>query len=75
MEEHPEQKTLTRDVALLSEGFKSAAAASRWSDVNVVLSDGVYASHRLVLASARDDGLRNHSLVNLLLTCYDQVVL
>ena len=39
MEEHPEQKTLTRDVALLSEGFKSAAAASRWSDVNVVLSD------------------------------------
>ena len=68
MEEHPEQKTLTRDVALLSEGFKSAAAASRWSDVNVVLSDGVYASHRLVLASARDDGLHNHSLVNLLLT-------
>ena len=47
-----EQRTLTRDVAVLSAGFKSAAV-SRWADVNVVLSNGVYSSHRLVLASAR----------------------
>ena len=47
-----EERTLTRDVAVLSAGFKSAAV-SRWADVNVVLSNGVYSSHRLVLASAR----------------------
>ena len=64
-----EQKKLTRDVALLSEGFKSAAAASRWSDVNVVLSDGVCPSHRFVLASAREEGFRHRELVK----CHCQI--
>ena len=46
------ERTLRRDVALLSEGFRSSAATSRWSDVRVVLSDGACDAHRLVLASA-----------------------
>ena len=48
----PLERTLRRDVALLSEGFRSSAATSRWSDVRVVLSDGACDAHRLVLASA-----------------------
>ena len=59
-----EERTLTRDVAVLSAGFKSAAV-SRWADVNVVLSNGVYSSHRLVLASARRGFLYQYLLTYL----------
>ena len=71
--EDRQEKTLRRDVAVLSEGFRScgAAAGSRWSDVRVVLSDGACASHRLVLASARDahEELRNHLSCQLVYIC------